>query len=236
MRNLILENIHTFYDLSHILFGVSLYTEEGETICFLGRNGAGKTTTLKSIIGLSPPKRGKIIFNGEDITGKPPHIIARHGIGFIPEDRRIFKDLSVRAKLEVAIKSSTNGSSRWNLKRVYKLFPILGEREAQMGGSLSGGQQQMLTIARSLMGNPKLLIIDEPSEGLSPLVVKELKNQIIELQKEGMTILLVEQNAKFALSISKRAYVLEKGKVQFSGFAKELIENRELKKKYLGVS
>jgi branched-chain amino acid transport system ATP-binding protein len=236
MRSLILEEIHTFYDLSHILFGISLYVEEGETVCFIGRNGAGKTTTLKSIIGLAPPKHGKIIFNGEDITRKSPHIIARRGIGFIPEDRRIFSDLSVRANLEVAIKSSPNGSSPWNLKRIYKLFPILSERLNQMGGSLSGGQQQMLTIARSLMGNPKLLMIDEPSEGLSPLVVKEVKDQILELQKEGMTILLIEQNAEFALSVSTRAYVLEKGTIQYSGYTKELIENRELKKKYIGVT
>ena len=206
-----------------------------ETVCLLGRNGAGKTTTFKSIMGLISPRSGKVFFNEEDITGQPAHLIARRGIGFVPEDRRIFSDLTVKANLEVAAKASVTGSQEWNLNRVYELFDILRAREAQMGGSLSGGEQQMLTIARSLMGNPQLLLIDEPTEGLSPLIVKELKKQIVGLQNEGMTILLVEQSADFALSVSHRTYVLEKGQVQFTGLASDLLEDHEMKKKYLGV-
>lgn len=235
MKSLEIEEIHTFYDLSHILFGVSLTVEKGETVCLLGRNGAGKTTTLKSIMGLAPPRSGRILFDEEDITREPSHITARRGIGFVPEDRRIFSDLTVRANLEVAMKPSVTGSQEWNLERVYTLFPILSERACQMGGMLSGGEQQMLSIARSLMGNPQLLLIDEPSEGLSPLVVKALKEQILQLQQEGMTILIVEQNADFALSVSNRTFILEKGKVQFTGSASVLMEDRETRRRYLGV-
>ena len=235
MSFLKVEEIHTYYGLSHILFGVSLLVEKGETVCLLGRNGAGKTTTLRSIIGLTPPLSGRIFFGDEDITRQPPHIIARRGIGFVPEDRRIFSDLSVRANLEVAVKSSVTGSQEWNLERVYNLFPILRARGTQAGGMLSGGEQQMLTIARSLMGNPQLLLTDEPSEGLSPLIVKEVKNQILQLQKEGIAILLVEQNADFALGVSNRAYILDKGRVQFVGGASELKGDKATRKRYLGV-
>jgi branched-chain amino acid transport system ATP-binding protein len=235
MKSLKLEEIHTFYDLSHILFGVSLTVDGGETVSLLGRNGAGKTTTLKSIMGLAPPRSGRILFDEEDITREPPHLTARRGIGFVPEDRRIFSDLSVRANLEVAMKPSVAGLQGWNLERVYQLFPILSERASQMGGMLSGGEQQMLTIARSLMGNPQLLLIDEPSEGLSPLVVKALKEQILQLQQEGMSLLIVEQNADFALRVSNRTFILEKGKVQFTGSASALMEDGETRRRYLGV-
>jgi branched-chain amino acid transport system ATP-binding protein len=235
MKSLKVEEIHTFYGLSHILFGVSLSVDKGETVCLLGRNGAGKTTTLKSIMGLAQPRSGRILFEDEDITGKLPHVVARRGIGFVPEDRRIFPDLTVRANLEVAKKPSVAGSQEWNLERVYNLFGILRERESQAGGMLSGGEQQMLTIARSLMGNPQLLLIDEPSEGLSPLIVKVLREQIIQLQREKITMLLVEQNADFALEVSNRTYILKKGTVHYTGSASELIEDQETRKKYLGV-
>jgi branched-chain amino acid transport system ATP-binding protein len=235
MKSLKVEEVHTYYGLSHILFGVSLFVDQGETVCLLGRNGAGKTTTLQSIMGLTPPSSGSIFLDEEDITGRPPHFAARRGIGFVPEDRRIFSDLTVRANLEVAMKPSATGSQDWNLERIYNLFPIFRDREAQAGGMLSGGEQQMLTIARSLMGNPQVLLIDEPSEGLSPLVVNTLKEQILRLQNEGITILLVEQNADFALDVSNRTYILEKGKVQFIGNASELKKDKDTRKRYLGV-
>lgn len=235
MKSLKVEEIHSYYALSHILFGVSLVVEKGETVCLLGRNGAGKTTTLLSIMGLILPSSGSIFLGEEDITRYPPHMAARRGLGFVPEDRRIFSDLTVRANLEVAMKPSVTGTQEWDLARVYKLFPILRDREAQVAGMLSGGEQQMLTIARSLMGNPQVMLIDEPSEGLSPVVIKTLKEQILRLQKEGITILLVEQNSDFALSVSNRAYVIDKGTMKFVGSTSELKQDKETRKRYLGV-
>jgi len=229
------EGIHTFYGLSHILFGISLQLEAGETVCLLGRNGAGKTTTLRSIMGLTPARSGKVIFQGQDITKTPAYLIAQRGIGFIPEDRRIFGNLTVRANLDVAAKPSGSGLVKWTLDRVYALFPILKERELQHGGSLSGGEQQMLTIARSLMGNPQVLLIDEPMEGLSPLIVQMLGEQIIRLQKEGLTNMVVEQYSDFIVGISSRAYILEKGIIRYSGTAQSLKEDEDTKRKYLGV-
>jgi len=229
------EEIHTYYGQSHILFGVSLSIEEGERICLLGRNGAGKTTTLKSIMGLTPPRSGKILFRGEDIARKPTHLISRRGIGFVPEDRRIFPNITVRANLDVAIKPSISGGTQWTLDRVYELFPILKERATQRGGLLSGGEQQMLTIARSLMGNPQLLLIDEPMEGLSPLIVQMLGQQIVQLQREGITTLIVEMYSDFTLDISNRAYIIEKGQIRYQGAAADLKEDKEVKMKYLGV-
>lgn len=229
------EEIHTYYGQSHILFGVSLSIEEGERICLLGRNGAGKTTTLKSIMGLTPPRSGKILFRGEDIARKPTHLISRRGIGFVPEDRRIFPNITVRANLDVAIKPSISGGTQWTLDRVYELFPILKERATQRGGLLSGGEQQMLAIARSLMGNPQLLLIDEPMEGLSPLIVQMLGQQIVQLHREGITTLIVEQYSDFTLKISNRAYIIEKGQIRYKGAAADLREDKEVKLKYLGV-
>jgi branched-chain amino acid transport system ATP-binding protein len=229
------EEIHTYYGQSHILSGVSLVVAEGERVCLLGRNGAGKTTTLKSIMGLTPPRSGKILFLGKDITKEPTHLISRRGIGFVPEDRRIFPNITVRANLEVAVKASVTGQSPWNLDRVYELFPILRERATQRGGSLSGGEQQMLTIARSLMGNPQLLLIDEPMEGLSPLMVQMLGQQIVQLQKEGITTVIIEQYSDFTLDISTRAYIIEKGQIRYQGAAADLKKDKEVKLKYLGV-
>jgi len=229
------EGIHTYYGQSHILFGVSLSVDEGERICLLGRNGAGKTTTLRSIMGLTPPRSGKVLFRGDEITREAAHLISRRGIGFVPEDRRIFPNITVRANLDVAVKASVSGERRWTLDRVYELFPILKERATQRGGLLSGGEQQMLTIARSLMGNPQLLLIDEPMEGLSPLIVRMLGQQIVELQKEGITTVIVEQYSDFTLEISNRAYIIEKGQIRYEGAAADLKKNKEIKMKYLGV-
>jgi branched-chain amino acid transport system ATP-binding protein len=229
------EKVNTFYGLSHILFDVSLAVKNGETVCLLGRNGAGKSTTLKSIMGLVTARSGIINFKEQNISDKSAHSIAKMGIGFVPEDRRIFPNLSVKANLEVARKPSPKGSYDWDFDRIYHIFPILEERNDQSGGMLSGGEQQMLTIARSLMGNPELLLIDEPSEGLSPIVVEVVKKQIIQLQKEGMAMLIVEQNSDFVLSVSNRAYILEKGVIKYTGKAKELQADKEVKKKYLGI-
>ncbi len=225
--------INTFYGISHILFDVSLNVDKGEAVCILGRNGVGKTTTLRTIIGLTPPHSGSIIFLGVEIRGKHPFKIARLGIGFVPEDRIIFPDLTVKENLEMGIKRKTRGF--WNFDRVYEMFPILREREKQMGGTLSGGEQQMLTIARTLMGSPQLLLLDEPSEGLAPLVVKELENQVRRLKKEGMPILLSEQNSSFTLRLCDRAYILEKGRICWNGEVRDLKEKPEILKTYLGI-
>ncbi|HEX7786420.1 MAG TPA: ABC transporter ATP-binding protein, partial [Methylomirabilota bacterium] len=185
---LAVESIYTYYGLSQVLFGVSLQVARGECVCLLGRNGVGKTTTMRSIMGLTPPRRGRVVWKGHDIAGRAPYQIARAGIGFIPEDRRIFADLTVWENLDVASRGARNGG--WTVERVFGLFPKLRELQGRQGGFLSGGEQQMLTIARTLMGNPELLLLDEPSEGLAPLVVEHLKEQIGRLKKDGLTILL----------------------------------------------
>lgn len=225
--------INTFYGISHILFDVSLEIDKGEAVCILGRNGVGKTTTLRSIIGLTPPRSGSIVFLGVEIRGKQPFEIARLGIGFVPEDRIIFPDLTVRENLEMGIKRKDRGG--WPLERVYEMFPLLKEREKQMGGTLSGGEQQMLTIARTLMGNPQLLLLDEPSEGLAPMIVKEVENQVRHLKTEGMPILLSEQNSNFIMKLSNRAYILEKGQIRWKGEVSELKDKPEIMKTYLGI-
>jgi branched-chain amino acid transport system ATP-binding protein len=184
------EKIETFYGVFQALFGVSLALERGEVVCLLGRNGAGKTTTLLSIIGLTPPRRGKVLFCDEDLTGSPPHLIARRGMGFVPEDRRIFSDLSVVENLELAGKRGRDGRVEWTIEEVLKIFPLLEMLKERKGGLLSGGEQQMLTIGRALMGNPDLLLLDEPTAGLAPLVVKALGEQIGHLKAEGETILV----------------------------------------------
>lgn len=234
---LAVKEIETFYGLSHILFGVSLEVTQSETVCILGRNGVGKTTTLRSIMGLAPPRSGSIKFMGEEIRGKQPFDIYRLGIGLVPEDRIIFPDLTVHENLEIAIKKGKRKGNveGWTIEKVHRLFPILKARDKQWGGTLSGGEQQMLTIARTLMGNPRLLLLDEPSEGLAPLVVKAIEEQILLLKKEGMTILLSEQNSNFALKISDRGYILEKGLVAWQGGISELKGNPEIMKNYLGL-
>jgi branched-chain amino acid transport system ATP-binding protein len=229
-------DIHTYYGLSHILFGVSLAMEEKETVVLLGRNGAGKTTTLRSIMGLTPPRSGEVLFRGQPLTGKPANLVAHLGIAFVPEDRRIFPTLTVWENLDVACKRKDLEKNRRNFERVYELFPILKERKQQLGGTLSGGEQQMLTIARSLMGNPDLLLLDEPSEGLAPLVVQILAEQIRKLKAEGLAILLCEQNTLFSFPLSDRAYIIEKGSLQYEGKVQELECSPEIKLRYLGIA
>ncbi len=228
-------DIHAFYGSSHVLFGISLSVDEGQVVALLGRNGAGKTTTLRGIMGLTRPSRGSITFNGEEIQGKPSYAIARRGIAFVPEDRRIFPDLTVRENLAVAERNLLGNGQGWTVARVYGLFSDLEELDRRKGGQLSGGEQQMLAIARALMGNPRLLLLDEPSEGLAPLVVRRLAEQIRRLKEEGMTILLTEQNLKFALDLSDRTYVIEKGQVRFESTARELEENEEVRRTYLAL-
>jgi branched-chain amino acid transport system ATP-binding protein len=232
---LTVENINTYYGLSHILFDVSLHVGQGEVVVLLGRNGAGKTTTMLSIMGLNPPKTGKITYKGKDITGLAPYKVARSGIGFVPEDRRIFPDITVLGNLDVGRKYSKSKDNKWTLERIYGLFPILKDFSNRHGGTLSGGEQQMLTIARSLMGNPEFLLLDEPSEGLAPLIVKVLGEFIEVVKKEGMTVLLSEQNTKFALKHADRAYIVDNGAIKFEGNIAQLEQNEEIKKRYLAV-
>jgi branched-chain amino acid transport system ATP-binding protein len=231
-----LRSVHTHYETSHILFDVSLEVNQGESVCLLGRNGAGKTTTLKSIMSLAPASAGSIVFNGVDLVGLAPYEIARLGIGYVPDERLIFPDLTVRENLEIAIKQGTAGApAQWTVERIYELFPVLQPLGARLGGYLSGGEQQMLTIGRTLMGNPSLLLLDEPVEGVAPVVVQELTRQIKALKTMGLTILFAEQNMHFATEISDRAYVIEKGHIRFHGTMRELAANAEVKQKYLMI-
>ena len=227
-----LENVHTYYGLSHILFGVSMQVAQGEIVCLLGRNGAGKSTTMKSIIGLAPPHAGTIRFQGEVISGLRPHVIARKGIGFVPDDRRVFADLSVRENLEISERQMSGGNA-WSQEKIFDFFPALKEIVSRKAAYLSGGEQQMLTIARALLTNPKLLLLDEPMEGLAPQVVNTLEQQIQTLSDQGMTILLTEQNCQIALGLSQRIYIIDNGMIQYQGTVDELQADDEVKKKYL---
>jgi branched-chain amino acid transport system ATP-binding protein len=227
------KGIHTYYGTSHILFDVSINIKEKEAVCLLGRNGAGKTTTLKSIIGLTPPRSGSIKFNGQEIIGKPPYRIASMGIGFVPDDRRIFGDLTVRQNILIARREREGGV--WDLDRIYALFPKLKDLDSHMGSHLSGGEQQMLTIARTLMINPDLLLLDEPGEGLAPLVIETMKEQLGEIKKLGLTMLICEHNVGLATALSDRAYVMDKGTIRYQGTIEDLRKNEEVRKKYLMV-
>jgi branched-chain amino acid transport system ATP-binding protein len=227
--------LEAYYGLSHILFGVCLRAARGEIVALLGRNGAGKSTTLKAIMGLVPPRAGQVLFRGEDLAGKPPHVICRQGIGFVPEDRRIFPDLTVRENLEVGWRPDGGGDRSRSLERAFELFPALRDLPDRRGDSLSGGEQQMLAIARTLMGNPVLLLLDEPSEGLAPRVVQAMAGHILRLKREGMTILLSEQNLHFATRVSDRAYVLEKGRIQCEGQMADLAADTEVLRRHLMV-
>jgi branched-chain amino acid transport system ATP-binding protein len=229
------DNIHTYYGLSQVLFDVSLEIDKGEVVVLLGRNGAGKTTTMVSIMGLNPPKKGKVAYRGQNITGMNPYKVARLGIGFVPEDRRIFPDLTVEANLDVGRMNVQKKFNPWTLKRVYQIFPVLERFAKRRGGTLSGGEQQMLTIARTLMGNPEVILLDEPSEGLAPLVVRMLGDFIDVLKKEGVTVLLSEQNVKFALKHSDRAYIVDKGTIKYQGTIAQLEKDEDIKKQYLAV-
>lgn len=229
-----IEGIHTYYGLSHILFGVSLKVEGREVVCLLGRNGAGKTTTLKSIVGLAPPKQGHIRFKGEEITGQQPYLITRKGMSLVPDDRRIFADLTVGENLEIGVRKIKGGEG-WDKERVYELFPPLRAIESRKGGCLSGGEQKMLAIARALMGNPELLLLDEPTEGLAPALVRSLEGQIRKLRETRLTVLLAEQNVRSALRLCDRGYIIDNGEIRYRGSIEELRENEEVRKKYLLV-
>jgi branched-chain amino acid transport system ATP-binding protein len=230
-----IEDVHTYYGSSYILQGLSLEMEAGEIVCLIGRNGAGKTTTMRTIIGLTPPRRGHIKFKGQEITNKSPFLIVRMGMGYVPEDRRIFPLLTARDNLEIAKRKITHeGVSGWTIDKIYDFFPRLKDLENHLGTEMSGGEQQMLAMARALMGNPELLLVDEPTQGLAPIIVQSFVDLIRRL-KEEMSILLVEQNVLFAFSVSVRGYVIDKGKILYQGGITDLRENEDVQKRYLAV-
>jgi branched-chain amino acid transport system ATP-binding protein len=226
------EEVHTYYGGSHVLQGVSLTVGAGEVLTILGRNGMGKTTLIRSIVGFTPPRRGRVRFKGEDITRWPPFRMVNLGMALVPQGRRVFPSLSVRENLEVA----RRGRGRWTLEGVYDVFPRLRERAGNRANKLSGGEQQMLAIGRALMSNPELLLMDEPTEGLAPLLVREVGRVLGELKKAGLSILLVEQNLPLALSVADRVHVLSRGQIVHSGSPAGLMANEEVKSRYLGVA
>ena len=230
-----IDQINTFYGQSHVLQGVSLFIHKGEVVCLLGRNGVGKTTTLRSIIGLTPPRSGHILLKGIDVAGKQPFQIAQMGIGYVPDDRRIFADLTLFENLELARRLSKKGKAQWTFEKIYELFPVFVELKERRGNQLSGGEQKMLAIGRALMKNPDLILLDEPSEGLAPLVIQNLVEVIARIRSEGVTILLADQNLKFCRKTSDRGYILEKGMIQYQGVMEEIWQNEEIVKKYLVV-
>jgi branched-chain amino acid transport system ATP-binding protein len=225
------EQVHTYYGESHILHGVSLRVAAGEAVALLGRNGAGKTTMIRSIVGFTPPRDGRIVFEGQAIHGWPAYRIARRGVALVPQGRRIFAPLSVRENLLLGARHD-----RWTLERIFELFPRLRERQAQAGGTLSGGEQQMLAIARALLTNGRMLLLDEPSEGLAPLIVREIGRIVQGLKGERLSILLVEQNYHLALQIADRVYVMNKGQIVYEGTPATLGADEDVKRRYLGVA
>jgi branched-chain amino acid transport system ATP-binding protein len=230
-----LTHIDTYYGQSHVLQGISLTIEEGEVVSLLGRNGVGKTTTLRSIMGLTPPRRGSIRFQGEEIAGKKPFQIARLGIGYVPDDRRIFPDLTTFENLEIARRMSIRKTGHWHIDAVYGLFPVLRELASSKGTHLSGGEQKMLAIGRALMKNPELVLLDEPAEGLAPLVVVALSEAITEIRESSVTVFLADQNVRFCRKTADRGYIIEKGTIQYQDEMKRILENEEIVKKYLIV-
>ena len=230
--------INTYYGQSHALQNMSLEVGSGEVVALLGRNGMGKSTTLKSIMGLLKPKSGKVVFDGKEITGQAPYKIAKSGVGYVPEERRIFPTLSVVDNLMMGVKGGRidpSDPNAWTLEKIFDHFPFMKERTHQKGGHLSGGEQQMLTIGRTLMGNPKLLMVDEPTEGLSPIMVREVRDVLKKISNSGISILLVEHNLKVAMSVAKRVYLMGKAHLGFAGTVEELEANPEAKAKYLEV-
>jgi branched-chain amino acid transport system ATP-binding protein len=225
------DGIHTYYGESHVLHGVSLRVAPGEAVALLGRNGAGKTTAIRSIVGFTPPRAGRVVFEGRAIERWPSYRIARHGLALVPQGRRIFAPLSVRENLLLGARASG-----WTLERVFELFPRLREREAQAGGTLSGGEQQMLAIARALLTNGRLLLLDEPSEGLAPLIVREIGATLQALKAQRLSLLLVEQNYHLALRVADRVYVMNKGQIVYEGTPAGLEGDEEIKRRYLGVA
>jgi len=230
-----LTEVDSYYGRAHILQGISFHLPTAETLVLLGRNGAGKTTTMKTLIGLVKPAAGTIDFAGHNITGWEPHRIARAGLGYVPEERRIFTDLTVLENLEVGRQPPRDNRPPWTASRLFDLFPNLGRMRTRPGGRMSGGEQQMLTIARTLMGNPKLLLLDEPSEGLAPVIVEQMAHAITALQQEGVTVLLAEQNLHVAARVATRAAVIEKGRIIWSGTMAELQADEAARAAYLAV-
>ena len=231
MPELVVEGVHAYYGESHILHGVSLRVGTGEAVALLGRNGAGKTTMIRSIVGFTPPRRGRIVYDGEPIHGWPAHRIARRGLALVPQGRRIFAPLSVRENLLLGARADG-----FTLERIFELFPRLGERQAQAGGTLSGGEQQMLAIGRALLTNGRMLLLDEPSEGLAPLIVREIGRIVRALKDERLSILLVEQNYHLALQVADRVYVMNKGQIVYEGTPASLGADEDVKRRYLGVA
>ncbi|HEY2535129.1 MAG TPA: ABC transporter ATP-binding protein [Xanthobacteraceae bacterium] len=229
------ENIHAYYGDSHILRGVSLTVRPGEVVCLLGRNGAGKSTTILSIMGYLQPRPGRIRYEGRDITGLAPYAIARRGFGFVPQERGIFPSLTVRENLIVFARTGAGGTGAWTLSRIFDLFPVLQARQRNLGFQLSGGEQQMLSIARALMLNPRLLLLDEPSEGLAPMIVQQIIEVLVRLKQEGLAILLVEHNLPAAFAVGDRHHVMNKGEICFTGTAAEVEGNDFVLREYLSV-
>ena len=225
-------DVHTYYGESHVLHGVTLTVADGEVLTILGRNGMGKTTLIRSIIGFTPPRAGTVRLKGHDVAGFPPYRLVERGVALVPQGRRVFPSLSVRENLDVA----RRGKGRWNVERVYELFPRLRERAENRANQLSGGEQQMLAIARALMSNPELLLMDEPTEGLAPLLVREVGRVIGELKREGLSILLVEQNLPLALGVADRVHILSRGQIIYTGAPAALTADEEVKSRYLGVA
>jgi len=226
------EGVHTYYGESHVLQGVSLRVDPGEVLAILGRNGMGKTTLIRTIIGFTPPREGRVLYEGTEITRLPPFRMVALGMALVPQGRRVFPSLSVRENLDVA----RRGEGRWTLEQVYALFPRLRERAGNRANKLSGGEQQMLAIGRAIMSNPELLLMDEPTEGLAPLLVREVGRVIAELKRSGLSILLVEQNLALALSVADRVHVLSRGQIVHTGTPAELMTNDDVKTRYLGVA
>ncbi len=227
--------LNSFYGPAHILFDVDLEVGEGEVVALLGRNGAGKSTTFRSIVGLVPQRQGRIEFEGRDVLHEPTHAIVRGGLGYVPEDRRIFTDLTVEENLEVGRQPPRNGAAQWTRDKLFALFPNLAEMRNRPGGRMSGGEQQMLTIARTLMGNPSLVLLDEPSEGLSPKIVEQMAHAILTMKKEGVSILVSEQNLHFANLISDRVYIIERGRICYRGTMEELQARPDIRDAHLAV-
>jgi branched-chain amino acid transport system ATP-binding protein len=235
MELLKVEGLNVSYGLSHVLHNVSLSVKRGELVSLIGRNGVGKSTTMRGIMGLTPPRSGSILWKGQEILRRAPYKNALDGLGYVPEDRRIFSSLSVWENLDVARLPPRKGPPAWDEDRVFDFFPDLKKFRDRPGGLLSGGQQQMLTIGRTLMGNPELLLLDEPSEGIAPIIVANIEKKIRELKEAGLSIILAEQNLDFVLALSDRCYVLEKGAIVFSGTAEELRADHEVQDKYLHI-
>lgn len=230
-----IEGLNAYYGRAHILHGVGFTMGRGEVLALMGRNGAGKSTTMKAVMGLVPPQAGRVTFEGHTIVGREPFEIARLGIGYVPEERRVFSELSVMENLSVAQRPKREGAPHWTPERLFQLFPNLGRMRDRPGGAMSGGEQQMLTIARTLMGNPKLVLLDEPSEGLAPVIVEEMAKTILALKGEGLSVLISEQNLHFAGSVADRATIIEKGLIRFTGTMDELKADEAVRAQYLSV-